>query len=360
MDTLDRFLIREFAAYFFIVLFALSALFIGVDFFSKVWSLDISASRIFELYAYKLPATVQQFIPVACLMTTLFVLSNMSKQNEILLLYTSGTSPIRILSTFVMIVAIISTASFLAFDPLVPAFAKKSMLLQKGLSPSQEQALFFGQSRLWYRSGRLVYNVGRFIPESSTLEDVNLYILGSSFRLSEKIHAKTARFVDNDWVLEEGSVTRYPSEAPYPISEPFKQLTGIIPEKPSDFKTLKVAEETMRLRDLRKFISRNKSYGLDTTASSVNYHERMALVFAPLIFCLFAFPFATKPLRTSSIPKSIALCFGSVFIYLLMFRFTLSLGRGGHIPPLVAGWVPNAVFLVYSTVLLSKVMPKRS
>ena len=80
--------------------------------------------KILELYLYKMPAALQQFVPVACLMATLLVLTNMSRQNEVLALYSSGIGTIRLLSTFVAAVATISTVSFLSFDNLVPAFAK--------------------------------------------------------------------------------------------------------------------------------------------------------------------------------------------------------------------------------------------
>ena len=96
----------------------------------------------------------------------------------------------------------------------------------------------------------------------------------------------------------------------------------------------------MRLKDLRVYIRRNKAYGLDTTAQQVNYQERISLVFTPLVFVLLGIPFALQPLKSQSMPKSIAFCFLIVFIYLLMFRMSLSIGKSGIFPPIVAGWAP--------------------
>ena len=106
----------------------------------------------------------------------------------------------------------------------------------------------------------------------------------------------------------------------------------------------------MRLKDLRKYITRNKSYGLDTTVQEVNYHERLALVFTPLVFVLLGIPFALQPLRTYPLAKGIGFCFLVVFLYLVMFRMSLSIGKGGQIPPLIAAWAPNLVFLAASMV----------
>jgi|GEM_PF-1294125 len=345
MDTLDRFLIREFLSYFTIILLILTALYLGVDFLSRFWGLDKPLVHVLELYVYKTPAVVQQFVPVACLMAVLFVLTLMSRQNEVLALFAGGIGPFRLVSTFVAIVAVLSTCSFLSFDSLIPTFSKKQILLERGQSANGSASISYTPTGFWYRSGRLLYNVGRFHQENNTLEDINVFVLDSRFRLSQRLHSNTASFRDDQWVLEDGHSVNYPSDDPFPRAERFSSLTGIIPEKPSEFKNLVVEEKTMRLRDLRKYIERNSSYGLDTTAQQVSYHERLALIFTPLIFVLLAIPFALQPLKNYTLGKSVAFCMSIVFVFLIMFRFTLSIGKGGHIPPVVAGWSPNLLFL---------------
>jgi lipopolysaccharide export system permease protein len=149
-------------------------------------------------------------------------------------------------------------------------------------------------------------------------------------------------------------VVAYPTENEYPLSQKFTEKGGVIPEKPSDFKTLQVEESTMRLKDLRKYIQRNKSYGLDTTTQQVSYHERLALVFTPLIFVLIAIPFGLRPLKQQSVAKSIGFCFVLVFLYLLMFRLIVSVGKGGHIPPILSGWLTNVIFIIIALFFFMK------
>lgn len=352
MDTLDRFLIREFFLYLVVVLVGLTSLYLGIDFLSKFWSSHTPIATTSVLYSYKIPETLQRFVPVASLMATLLVLTNMSRQNEILALYTGGIGIIRIASTLIAIIAVVCTVSFLTFDKLTPLFAKKHLLLSRGLDPNDDQLLTSKQGRFWYRSGNLVYKVGRFSPDQNTLEDLNVYILSPSSQLVQRIRAKKATYVNDDWILEDGFIVMYPQDTHYPVSKPFKTKRGIIPEKPVDFKSFEIIEETMELKELRRFINKNKTYGLDTTIQQVNYHERLALVFAPLIFVLLGIPFATNPLRTHSTAKSVGFCFLLVFIYLLSFRFSLSLGKGGQLPPFVAGWAPNVFFLVGAVLVL--------
>jgi lipopolysaccharide export system permease protein len=50
----------------------------------------------------------------------------------------------------------------------------------------------------------------------------------------------------------------------------------------------------------------------------------------------------------ASVASSIFIFFGYLF---LMFLF-LALGKGGHVTPMVAGWLPNALMLVIGLYLL--------
>jgi lipopolysaccharide export system permease protein len=355
VDILDRFLIREFLAYFVFILAGLGTLYLGIDFLSHFWDQHMPFSRIAEIYAYRVPGALQQFVPVACLMAMLLVLTSMSKQNEILALYACGVGTIRILSTFIAMVATIATVSFLIFDSIVPTYKKKEILVTQGLDPSKEQLLsFFNKTTFWTRSGNVIYNVGRFVPESNRLEDVHIYVLSPQFNLMEKIHAKDARYSGNEWILENGFSIGFPKGSHFPITTRFAQRHAPINEKPSDFKTLKLEDQTMRLRELRKYIRRNSSYGLDTTDQQVHYHERVALIFAPLIFVLIGVSFAIRPLRNQSTAKSIGFCFIIIFLYLLVFRMALSMGKGGHIPPLIAAWSTNAIFFLTAIGLIMK------
>jgi lipopolysaccharide export system permease protein len=354
MDTLDRFLIKEFVMYYIVIHLGLAALFLGVDFMSNFWDLHLTLPRVAELYGYKTPAALQQFFPMACLMATLMVLSSMSRQNEILALYVSGVGTLRLVSTLVATVAVISTISFLFFDSIAPVFNKRKIMLLKGLDPNTEEINSYQGGPIWYRNGNLVYNVGQFRAETNTIQDLNVYRISSNFEMREKIHAREATFEKNDWTLKDGFAVAYPWDTHFPVLTEFTVRRGVIPEKPGDFKTMNIQEETMRLRDLRLHINRNKASGLDTTAQRVSYHERVALVFTPLVFLLLGIPFALKPLKNHSMISSVGFCFMIVFAYLLIFRLSLSIGKGGHLPPVIAAWVPNTLFLAFAGFRITK------
>jgi lipopolysaccharide export system permease protein len=356
MDTLDRYLIRDLLIYFLLILFGISSLAVGIDFLSKFWSSGVPFSRALEIYIYKVPFAIQQFVPVAALMATLLVVSSMARQNELLALYASGISNIRIVSTFVASIATVSAITFLFFDPLLPLFEKKRAEVEQQTEPAREAQVEVESNRynFWYRSNQLIYHVGVFSSEKNQLQDLDLYVLGTDFQVTKKIHAQTAQYEEGDWILKQGTLVNYPIEEPFPESSRFDELRGVISEKPADFKTILVEEGTMRLRDLRKFIERSQKYGVDTTQQKVSYHSRVAHVFSPLIFVLLGLAFVLNPLKTNSAAKGVALSFLLVFIYLILSKMSLSVGKSGRFPAFIAAWLPNMLFLVFAGVKLSR------
>ncbi|MBY0369717.1 LptF/LptG family permease [bacterium] len=356
MDTLDRYLVKETLVYLVLILLGLATLFLGIDFLTNFWRSHEPLSVMLRLYLYRMPQAIQLFVPLSCLMATLLVLTSMSRQNETLALYTSGNSTLRILSTFVALIACVSTVCFIVLDSAVPLFNRKHVLLSQGKDPSSSENLVeFTRQNFWYRNGSMIYNVGSFIPEKNLLKDVKVYVFTSNYYLLERIVAAEAEFDGKDWDLRDGTVVTYPPDSQYPIAMGFKHKRHVIREKPKDFKVNKTSDEAMRLRDLREYIERNKDYGLDVTQQRVNYHERVALVFTPLILILLAFPFALNPLKTHSAARSVGYCFLLIFIYLLLSRLSVSVGKSAHIPPVVAGWAPNFIFLTVAGLRLLRI-----
>ncbi len=160
MDTLDRFLIKEFLLYYLVIHLGLASLFLGIYFLSNFWDLNMALPRVVELYGYKFPSALQQFFPLACLMSVLMVLTSMSRQNELLALYVSGVGTLRLVSTLIATVATLSTFSFLTFDSIAPVFNKRRIMIMKGLDPSVDEMVTYKGGAIWYRSGKIMYNVG--------------------------------------------------------------------------------------------------------------------------------------------------------------------------------------------------------
>ncbi|MCB0404758.1 MAG: LptF/LptG family permease [Bdellovibrionales bacterium] len=357
MDTLDRYLIREFLLYFILVLFGLAAVYIAIIFFEEFWRLELSGRALFLYYLYQIPIALNQFVPVAVLMATLLILTTLSRQNELLAIYSGGMGIVRISSTFIGTVAIISTVSFLVFDSVVPAAQKRMYLLKRGVDDTAEKGFTFYPSRYWYRAGDKIYNIDRYISDSTQLEGITIYTLDDAMRIKERVSAKRATFDGQKWILEDGFAITYPlgeMGGNYPVPQKFEARSGLITQKPKQFLEFTDERKYLRLRDLRLRIERHELYGLDTTTPAINYHERLALVFSPLIFVMIGIPLAANPMRQRTVTRGASYAFAVILLYLLLFRVCLAAGQANLLPPAVAGWLTNGVFLTYALIVIIK------
>jgi lipopolysaccharide export system permease protein len=354
-DTLDRYLCREFFFYFVPVHLSLGVLFIGIDFFANGWSNAQPGGKLMAIYLLKLPAALQMFFPLALLLATLLVLTNMSRQNELLALSANGFSGFRIASTFVAVAAALSGIAFAFFDSSVPLATKRRMLLERGIDPTSEaaEAILKGRMPGWYRNESAIYGFGSFDRATKHLSDVDVYVLSPAFKLSQWMHAKEARYVDGRWKLYEGYAVSYPRQKAFPEPVKFDVRDAPIFEKPSDFSQLHQEEGTLPLAELRRSIGRAKATGIDAIASEVAYHERIAGAFTPLVLLLIGIPFALKPLRNATGARAVGFCFLTVFVFLLLSRVSLSVSLHGLVPAWTGAWMPNLAFGAASLWFLS-------
>ena len=108
--------------------------------------------------------------------------------------------------------------------------------------------------------------------------------------------------------------------------------------------------------DLYHLIGRVAEEGYDTTVYRVSLHDKLAF---PLVCLLMGLIGAGIGLsgrsRGGGMSASIAYGLGASFLYYIIYSFSLSLGHGGMLPPIVAAWTANVVFAGVAAVLVWKI-----
>ena len=84
------------------------------------------------------------------------------------------------------------------------------------------------------------------------------------------------------------------------------------------------------------------------------YHGRIAQPFTCLVVVLVALPFGAASGRRN-VMVGVAGSVGICFLYFILMRWGLALGTAGHLPPIIAAWLPNLVFAVAGLILLRRI-----
>lgn len=342
-----------FAGFFIAGLSVFVTLFVTVDFMSNINRFDAPVEAVGQYYMYAIPGIIYQMIPVACLLGTIFTLSALNRSNELVALFSSGMSLARISMPILALVVLVSGFSFWLGDRVLPIITQKKNYVyfveirkQPGLYSTVKT------NKIWYRSNNILFNIKTLQPERAQAQGLTMYYFDGDWQLIQMITAASVALKGDTWDLENGSVTLFPRESNIPMNQEFKQKTITMGEDSSDLQSTSQASDMLSLKELQKFIQRNKEAGLDTLRYEVDYHAKFSFAFAALVMSFIGIPFSVSRQRSGGTAVNVGICVGLAFGYWSAYSSGLTLGQHGALPPIFAAWVPNLAVLALSIVFL--------
>lgn len=348
MSILDRYIAREFWKGLFASLITFLVLYLGGDTVRQGMRDDVPAAYALQFTLYQLPDVIVLLLPAACLMGTLISLSGFARRNELTAMFASGVSLARISFVLLSLVFMLCCVSFVVTDRIIPPLAKiRSHFLRTVIQGKPDLQTDIKQNKIWYRSRNLIYNLRSFDPRRSEISGLSIYTFSDNFDLVQQIEAATANYQGGKWVLSNGLLTLFEENTGYPVTRHFERQTVTLSESPADFQEIEKEVEALRLKNLWRYIQRNKSAGIDVHVYEVTFWAKISMALVPLIMALLGIPFASRHHRHSSVARDISLCFFIVVIYWLFFSAFLSMGKAGRVPPFWAAWTPNLLFFAF-------------
>ena len=123
-------------------------------------------------------------------------------------------------------------------------------------------------------------------------------------------------------------------------------------EDVGDLQDSSKSSEVLSLKELGKFIQKNKEAGLDTQRYEVDYQSKFSFAFAAFVMSFIGIPFSIGRGRTGSRTFSFGMCIALTFLYYAAYTSGLTMGQQGALNPIVAAWVPNILMMAFSFVFL--------
>lgn len=353
MPIVDRYISKVFVLFFLAGLCVFVILFLAVDFMSSFARYDVSIDVLMKFYGYSLPGIVYQMIPVGCLVATVFTLSSLSKTHELTAMFSLGMSLARVSAPMLAWVAVISVFSFWMGDRILPEFTKKKNYIYY-VDLKKRPGLYstVNKNKIWYRSKNTLFNIQTLNTEEKTASGITLYFFDNNWRLLQLMKAHTVQLNKSQWNLKNGTVTLFSSEFDFPVTQKFKSKEIIMGEDVADLEESATTGDVMSLGQLNKFIKKNKDAGLDTLRYEVDYHGKYGFAFAAFVMSLIAIPFSVSRQRSGGAFVGVGICLGLAFIYWLLYSSSITMGKHGLVPPILAAWGANIVGVAFSFFLL--------
>lgn len=371
MRILDRYVLRNFLEPFLLCFLA----FIGIllifdlnDNLSDFVGSKAKASLIGLYYLHQLPHFTLLSMPLGLLLALLYCLSKMSRANEVISMLTAGRSVVRVLSPL-MVCGVIATGICLWLNyelaPMADSVRKIDLeRITKG--EKRAESRFTVEALLAKdRMSNRVWFVRRMRMDTNRLDDVHITQLNDRGEPITRWFAQGAIYIPNDkrWGLNWGRMINYNSEGG--IEGDFEDWSKEPKDSPRVSRTMPGWQETpwrlssttmqadqLSVPQLEDYLNFNHDFPSKQLAPfKTNLHYRWALPFTCLSVIFIAAPLGIVFSRRAVL-SSVASSIFIFFIYLFLMFLFLALGKGAHVSPVVAGWLPNSVLMLVGLYLL--------
>ncbi|MDX1396420.1 MAG: LptF/LptG family permease, partial [Gemmatimonadota bacterium] len=242
----------------------------------------------------------------------------------------------------------------LALTELVPVTNRMSV---EALEREEARSRAIRMSFVFRADEGYVYKVRRLDTRERRIDNVQIEREGTGPEYpTMSILANTARWdsVTNRWVANYGWLHRFPG----PDTERAYEFTELhireFDETPEELRAEPKEPDEMRFAELGQFIDAIERSGGKPLNLRTARAQRIAFPFACLVIVLFGMPLAHSN-RRGGAPQSIGIALATTIVFLIFVRIAEALGAGGAMHPMVAAWLPNAVFLLAGLGLYGKV-----
>jgi LPS export ABC transporter permease LptG len=346
----DIYLFQQFFYYFFVLLAAFVVIFDAFTLFDLLADIarnHVAFLTVVSYFRYLVPLMVYQLAPLATLVATLVTLAVLAKNNEVIALKASGISLYRLVLPLLLAGVLVAGALFVIDDTFLPYANQRQDALRNEIKGRPAQT-YFEPARQWiFGENSKIYNYELYDSDRQLFGGLNVFELDpTTFQMRRRIFATRATWepTESVWILtggwvrdfgDDGRVERY---APF-IATTLPELT----ESPGYFRREVRQYYQMNWRQLGEYIASLRQAGFDTARLSVQWHKKFAFPLIAAIIVFLSAPFAFL-VGTRGAVGGLAVAVGIGVVYWSTAALFEAMGSAGQLPPLLAGWGPDAIF----------------
>ncbi len=369
MKIIRRYYLREFLKLFAIIGFGLSVVFSLMDLINKIDDFIPHNPSVYDLLLYSglnLPQYFLYLMPMAALISGLFVFGQAAKRKETMAIKASGGSMKTLLKSFVYLGVFLSIAGFVVSEFIVPDLSRKSHELRDKLSRKDNKLAFEGGA-VWLKASDAIIKIDLVLPEQGVVKGVSIMKMENDM-LTERTEAESAEWhpalgpatpgasisqkagESGVWYLRE--VTTYDIKTGT-VTRNKEVLSNLI-DSPDIFREGILKPEEMNARELIAYTKRLKNAGFRNIKLIVDIHSRISYPLINVIMLVLGISLAARGVVGGGLITAAVGIFISL-LYWVAYTTSLSMGYTGILPPILAAWLMPVLFAGMASYLFMKI-----
>lgn len=354
MSILFRYITKEILKGFAIVMAVVIVIYVAVDFFEKIddfMQAEVPISRMATFFLFKTPFIVVQITPVGVLIAALVVFGLMNRRNEVTALKSSGIGVGTLFKPAAAVGVGFCVLLFLVSEIIVPDTMSRAnyIWLQQ---VRQMTSSIDKKNDIWLKDDRAIVHIRHYQPQKEKAFGVTLNYLGKGFKVTRRIDAARAAYAKERWVLSNVLDQQFDASGNILLSDYKKMMKIELDLLPEDLVRASESTAEMGFAELLDKIRQIEGQGYGVASYRVDLHAKLAFPFVCLLMSLIGASLGVLGKTRGGITANAAYGVGASFAYWIFHSFCISLGYGGVLPPVVAAWAANMVFLFLTGVVV--------
>lgn len=348
MGILGRYIARAWLRMFALCLGSFVAIYLVLDMMEKVprfVRVGGAAEDILRYFLYKLPDMAGEAAHFSVLMATLLTLGLFSRNSEIIAMRGGGVSLFRISSPMLLLGLLVSGMLLVNAELVVPRTYERMDRVERVDIKKQSTNAVFKRNNIWFRSETMILQAQLFDPSARTLQGVVIWILDRSMSPLGRIDAEAAVFSDGRWILHKAVKKDFTGGSGF-ASQVLPVMAIDLNLRVDDLKVLGRDADNLSYQRLREYADNLQSGGYKAYRYLTLMHNKFSAPFAAFVMVVLGIPFALRNSRSGGIALGIGASIGIGFVYFVVNAVLLSYGRSGILPPIVAAWGTNILFMM--------------
>jgi lipopolysaccharide export system permease protein len=352
---LDRYIFGEFWKIFVTTALGFPVLVEVIDLtdnLAKYLNKNLPKKDIALSYLYWLPDSMFMVLPAAVLFATVFSIGAFTRHSEITAAKASGISFFRLIRP-IFAGAVCAALVGLGIGALLPSFnARRAELLQEEKYKGGVERYNFAYAS----EGGRAYKVTSLNSQTGAINGFAVERKGSgpAYPTTLMTAIEATYQPSRGWLVGSGSV-HVVSDRDGDRVVAFDSLVDRrIRESPGELMATPRDPQNMGFSELGRFIHALERSGGDANVLRVERALKIAVPVTCIIIVLFGAPLATSTQRGGA-AYGVGVSLATTVIFLMMIQMTKAIGGKGLINPDLAAWIPNVMFGLVGSYLLSRV-----
>jgi LPS export ABC transporter permease LptF/LPS export ABC transporter permease LptG len=357
---IDDYVLRDFFVYLGMILSTFLVLVLVFTLFELLGDIlrnKVSALVVAEYLLNVTPYLLYNVAPLVMLLAVLVTFGLMQRSNEITAIKATGTSIYRVVTPVIIAAGVVAASLFFADQFYLPRTNQRQEALHNQIKGKPAQT-YLRPDRKWiFGQNNDIYYYQFFDPDRDQFGNITVFQLDkTNFSVTRRIHADRARWADNldRWEYERGWERTLKGSAMGDYRSFEVATFPQFPETPAYFKKEVKQYSEMNYEELHKYIRDLQQSGFDVVRLRVELNKKLSYPLITLIMAVLAIPFALSTGKKGAV-TGVAVAVGTAVFYTVVSRLFEAMGNLSQLPPAMAAWSPDLIFVLIGGYLILKV-----